>query len=242
MYGKFGRLILLLTLAFPGLFAGTPIQVMAQDGEREPRESILLVAARHLNDPNFGRSVVLVMFPPESGPTGVILNRPTSMTLRDIWSEPEERHGRTDAVYIGGPVQPDGLLFLFRMTPPPSRAWRATEDIYVSGDGKLLKQLLEQTDSVREQRFFAGYSGWAKGQLEWEVSRGDWHVLEVDPEIIYDTESETLWWRMYQRATLLRAGVPQSQTTYLRAGVPQSQSTYMRAGVPPSRSRLFAYR
>ncbi len=198
-----------LTLAFAGILAGLPFQATAQDSERETRDSILLVAAPHLHDPNFGRSVVLVMFPPDSGPTGVILNRPTSMTLRDIWAEPEKRHGRTDALYIGGPVQPDGLLFLFRMTPPPVRAWRATEDIYVSGDGQLLKQLLEQTDSVQEQRFFAGYSGWAKGQLEWEVSRGDWHVLEVDPEVIYDTNSETLWQRMYQRATFLRVDIPQ---------------------------------
>lgn len=198
-----------LTLAFAGILAGLPFQVTAQDSERETRDSILLVAAPHLRDPNFGHSVVLVMFPPDAGPSGVILNRPTSMTLRDIWAEPEKRHDRTDALYIGGPVQPDGLLFLFRMTPPPSRAWRATEDIYVSGDGQLLKHLLEQTDSVQEQRFFAGFSGWAKGQLEWEVSRGDWHVLEVDPEVIYDTDSETLWQRMYQRATLLRVDIPQ---------------------------------
>jgi len=201
-----------LTLAFAGILAGLPFQATAQDSERETRDSILLVAAPHLHDPNFGHSVVLVMFPPDAGPSGVILNRSTSMTLRDIWAEPEMRHDRTDALYIGGPVQPDGLLFLFRMTPPPLRAWRATEDIYFSGDGELLKQLLAQTDSVKAQRFFAGYSGWAKGQLEWEVSRGDWHVLEVDPEIIYDTESDTLWERMYQRATLLRVDVPRLES------------------------------
>jgi putative transcriptional regulator len=184
---------------------------MAQGNESEPRDSILLIAARHLRDPNFARSVVLVMFPPDSGPSGVILNRPTSMTLRDIWPDPDKRHGRTDALFIGGPVEPDGLLFLFRMTPPPVRAWKATEDIYFSGDGQLLKQLLEQSESALEQRFFAGYAGWAEGQLEWEISRGDWHVLEVDPEVIYDTESGTLWQRMYQRATLLRVDAPRSQ-------------------------------
>jgi putative transcriptional regulator len=197
-----------LILAFSGVLAGLPFQVKAQESEPETPESILLVAAPHLHDPHFGHSVVLVMFPPDSGPSGVILNRSTSLTLRDIWAEPEKRHRRTDALYIGGPVQPDGLLFLFRMSPPPVRAWSATEDIYFSGDGDLLKQLLAQTDSAHEQRFFAGYSGWAKGQLEQEVSRGDWHILKVDPEIIYDTESETLWERMYQRATLLRVDAP----------------------------------
>lgn len=212
MYGRFVRFIPAVALALLGSFSAAQFAAIAQDSESELRASILLVAARHLDDPNFARSVVLVMFPPDSGPSGVILNRPTSMTLSDIWSEPEKRHGRTDALYIGGPVQPDGLLFLFRMTPPPERAWRATDDIYFSGDGELLMQLLEQTDSIQEQRFFAGYAGWAEGQLEWEVSRGDWHVLEVDPGIIYDTDSETLWSRMYQRATLLRASAPQPRT------------------------------
>jgi putative AlgH/UPF0301 family transcriptional regulator len=103
------------------------MQVKAQDSEPEARESVLLVAAPHLRDPSFGHSVVLVMFPPGSGPSGVILNRPTSLTLADIWAEPEERHGRTDSLYFGGPVQPDGLLFLFRMTPPPVRAWKAAK-------------------------------------------------------------------------------------------------------------------
>jgi putative transcriptional regulator len=206
-----------LAIAIPGILAGATTRAIAQDNERETRESIVLVAAPHLYDPNFNHSVVLVMFPPGRGPGGVILNRPTSMTLRDIWAEPEKRHGRTDALYIGGPVQPDGLLFLFRMTPPPVRAWRATENIYFSGEGELLKQLLEQTDSVHEQRFFAGYAGWAEGQLEMEVSRGDWLVLKADPEIIYDTDSATLWDRMYQRATLLRV----DRAKLLRVHAPQ---------------------
>ena len=208
----------LLAVALVGLLAFAPPRAIAQDSTNESVESILLVAARHLNDPNFYRSVVLVMFPAESGPSGVILNRPSKMTLRDIWPEPEERNGRTDTLYFGGPVQPDGLLFLFRMAPPPVRAWYATDDIYFSGDGDLLMQLLEQTEPAHEQRFFAGFSAWAKGQLESEISRGDWHVLKVDPEVIYDTDPATLWERMYQRATLLRAGpvLPQYRTVAYR--------------------------
>jgi len=205
VYRKLVRLALVHGVTFSLIFTGTPPEAIAQDNEDQPRESILLVAAPHLNDPNFARSVVLVMFPPDSGPSGVILNRPTPMTLRDVWPDQETHQGRADDIYIGGPVQPDGLLILFRMSPPPVRAWQAVDDIYFSGDGDLLKALLLQTKPVRDQRFFAGYAGWAEGQLEWEVSRGDWHILKIDPEILYDTDSETLWERMYQRATLLRA-------------------------------------
>ena len=179
--------------------------------EHNPRgqsESILLVAARHLHDVSFARSVVLVMFPTDTGPSGVILNRPTDMMLRDVWPDQPDRQGRTDTLYVGGPVQPDGLLFMFRMTPPPERAWWTVDDIYFSGDGELLSTLLEQPADNTGQRFFAGYASWAHGQLEREIERGDWHVLNVDPEILYDTELDSLWWRMYQRATLPRAATP----------------------------------
>ena len=156
-------------------------------------------------DPNFARTVVLVMFPSDSGPSGVILNRPSRITLRDIWPDDARHQRRTDTLFIGGPVEPDGLLFLFRMTPPPERAWWAIDDIYFSGDGELLAMLLETNEYDSGQRFFAGYAGWAPGQLENEIARGDWHVLAADPGVIYDSELDTLWQRMYQRATLPRA-------------------------------------
>jgi len=178
---------------------------LAQNGKAQ-HEPIVLVAARHLLDPNFARTVVLVMFPPESGPTGVILNRPTELQLREIWPGQEQRQGRTDTIYIGGPLQPDSLLYLFRMTPPPEKAWPVIDDIYLSGNGELLDKLVEQTPgAVADQRFFAGYAGWLPGQLESEIANGDWYVLKADPQIIYDTDVGTLWWRLYQRATLPRA-------------------------------------
>lgn len=166
---------------------------------------MLLVAAPHLADVSFARSVVLVMFPTDTGPSGVILNRPTELMLRDIWPDRPDRQGRTDTLYFGGPVQPNGLLFMFHMTPAPERAWWTAEDIYFSGDGELLEMLLEQPDADASQRFFAGYASWAPGQLEGEIARGDWHVLKIDTDVLYDTEPDTLWLRMHQRATLPRA-------------------------------------
>ena len=193
-----------------------------QDNPKGQRESILLVAARHMADANFARSVVLVMFPTDTGPSGVILNRPTAMMLRDIWPERDDRQGRTDTLFFGGPVQPDGLLFLFRMSPPPERAWWTAENIYFSGDGELLETLLEQPEPDSTERFFAGYASWTHDQLEREIARGDWYVLKIDPEVIYDTELDTLWWRMYQRATLPRAQAAPSERAAWRlpSGIP----------------------
>lgn len=187
------------------LFATTVAAAQSNEARRTP---IVLVAAPHLLDPNFAQTVVLVMFPPESGPTGVILNRPTNLQLREIWPGQEQRQGRTDTIYIGGPLQPDGLLYLFRSSSPPEHAWPVMDDIYLSGNGELLEKLMdEQPAPNADQRFFAGYSGWLPRQLENEIGNGDWFVLEAEAEIIYDTDSDTLWKRLYQRATLLRARI-----------------------------------
>jgi putative transcriptional regulator len=198
------RYLATLSLMCAAITLGAVTTATAQT-DKAQRGPIVLVAARHLVDPNFAHTVVLVMFPPETGPIGIVLNRPTDLQLREIWPGQEQRQGRTDTIYIGGPVQPDGLLYLFRKTPPPEHAWPVVDDIYLSGNGELLEMLLEQTHPVADQRLFAGYAGWRRGQLEGEIANRDWYVFEADPEIIYDTDSETLWWRLYQRATLPRA-------------------------------------
>ena len=172
----------------------------------ERNEAILLVAHPAITDPRFEQTVVLVAFPPDTGPMGLILNKPGTLELRSIWPDRADRQGRTDILHYGGPVQPDGLLFLFRMRPAPQKALWVTEDIYFSGDGPLLDQLLQTPVPVREQRFFTGYAGWAPGQLDGEIGMGGWYVLPVDSEVIFGMPAEGMWEKMLERATMLRAG------------------------------------
>jgi putative transcriptional regulator len=170
------------------------------------KEAVLLVAHPGMVDPRFASSVVLVTFPLDAGPMGVILNQPSTVELRSIWPQRPERQGRTDLIYFGGPVEPDGLLFVFRMSPPPAKAVWAIGDIHLSGDGQLLEKLLEKTSPVPDQRFFAGYAGWAPGQLESEIDQGGWYVLPADENVIFTLSGEKLWEDLLKRATMLRAG------------------------------------
>jgi len=196
--------LMLAAAAFTALSPGDHAQAQR---DRPDREAILLVAHPAMTDLRFAETVVLVMFPPDSGPEGVVLNKPSLVELRTIWPERPDRQGRTDIIHYGGPVEPDGLLFVFRMTPVPQHALWVTDDIYFSGDGRLLEQLLEEPRPVRHQRFFAGYAGWAPGQLEDEISWGGWYVLPVDPEVIFHMPVEDMWERLLERATLPRASV-----------------------------------
>lgn len=206
-----GRSFLRLLL-LPALLA--TLTVAAREPAQQSDEAIMLVAHPAMTDLRFAESVVVVTFPPDTGPMGVILNKPGPLQLNAIWPDRDDRQARTDTLYYGGPVEPDGLLFLFRMSPAPEKALWVTDDIHFSGDGKILQMLLEEPTPVPDrQRFFVGYSGWAPGQLEYEISMGGWYVLQVDPDVIFHMDIDEMWERMLERATLPRAEFEQEIRT-----------------------------
>src|SRR5688572_7218989 len=116
---------------------------MTAHAQAVEREALLLVASPDLQDPNFAESVVLVVFPADGGPTGVILNRPTRLQWKDAFPDERSLAHRTDAIYFGGPVQMRVLWFLCRQAGPPQTALPVVDDIYLSADGKLLDRFLD---------------------------------------------------------------------------------------------------
>lgn len=176
----------------------------------ETGRSFLLVAHPQLSDPNFAGTVVLVMRPDDGGPLGLILNRPTGTLLSELYPERAELQGRTDMLFFGGPVEPDALLFAFRSKVAPAKGVNVAGDIYVSGFSGVLDELLRLPENATEQRFFAGYAGWARGQLEAEIAQGGWHVLPLDTSAIFEMNPLTLYQELLRRANvpLLETGFP----------------------------------
>jgi putative transcriptional regulator len=162
--------------------------------------AFLLVAHPDMLDPNFAGTVVLAVRADEGGPLGVILNRPTGLELRKLVPDREDLSQRGDVVYFGGPVQPDALLFAFRSATAPPHGMLVTEDIYISGNSAVLKELLAHPEHAGEQRFFVGYSGWATGQLEAEIEQGGWFVLPLDTAAIFQMDPHGLYEEMLRRA------------------------------------------
>ena len=174
----------------------------AQAQVEEAAEAVLLVAAPALRDSVFARTVVLVTFPQDTGPMGVVLNRPSGISLGALFRDARPNLGGVDdPVYLGGPVEPEGLLFVFRATEHPVRALPAADGLFLSGDGALFESLLDQSARSGGRRFFAGHAAWAEGQLDAEIQRGDWLVLPAEAATVLDTAAtETLWERLYRRA------------------------------------------
>lgn len=184
------------------------LPALATAGVEDGEQAVLLVAHPRLDGSDFARTVVVVAFPQDTGPMGVVLNRPIGMTLGALFDEHPTIRDREDAVYSGGPVQPDAILFLFRAPEHPVRALPVVEDIYLSADGKLFDELMTKPGDAATQRFYVGYSGWAEGQLDAEVERGDWYVLPAEADVIYGMPVEELWETLLQRATADTARAP----------------------------------
>jgi putative transcriptional regulator len=165
--------------------------------------AIFLVAKPELLDPNFAQSVVLVVFPKDAGPVGVILNRPVPLTLKDAFPEEPRLKGRGDRLYFGGPVHVNALMFLFRRADAPQNAFPVVGDLYLSGDGGLLDEMLSHADG-QVQRFFLGYSGWATQQLDFEIAEGGWYVVPADLETVLKGDPKTLWRDLLLRATAVK--------------------------------------
>jgi putative transcriptional regulator len=155
--------------------------------------TILLVARDKVSDPNFGGSVVLVMNHVADGPVGVIVNRPTRMSVAELFPDMKRLAAIEDKVYFGGPVEFGTVWFLFRAAKRPARSVRAFEDVYLSGNRELLFRLLRREKPMENLRIFVGHSGWAPGQLEAEIGRGDWMLEHAEKNAVFEPDAERPW-------------------------------------------------
>jgi putative transcriptional regulator len=161
--------------------------------DAKPLTAMLIVARAELPDPNFKDSVVLVMNNLGSAPAGLIVNRPTKVEVSRLFPDLERLAPLHDKVYFGGPVEFGSVWFLFRSAAPREHAVQAFEGVYVSANGELLRELLGRDKPMEGLRIFVGHSGWAPGQLEAEIARGDWKLTPAEADAIFNGKSEHPW-------------------------------------------------
>jgi putative transcriptional regulator len=161
-----------------------------------------LVASRGLSDANFAETVILLVDYHSRGAVGLIINRPSEVRLAKVWPDMAGLQQRTDTVYIGGPVEKSRMVLLIRSSSPLDDAKQVIEDIQVSSNRKLFERLVDRADTAERFRVYAGYAGWAPGQLEREVERGDWHVLPADAETVFDKAPADIWPELIRKGAI----------------------------------------
>lgn len=155
----------------------------------EAPNAILLVAKPGLADPNFRETVVLVTQSPDAHTVGVILNRPT-----------QEKHEKTgEPIYSGGPVMRQAIVALFRSeNEPAAPAFHVLKNIYLSMHPGIVEPLLARPGT--QHRLYAGFSGWAPGQLETEMAREGWYVLPASEALVFRKDTAGMWNELVEKA------------------------------------------
>ena len=171
-----------------------------------PREELakgkFLVASRRLRDPNFKETVVLLVEYGLNGAMGLVINRPSPVKLVTVFPDIKELKQRKDTIYAGGPVAVNQMLMLIRSSQVPEESKEITQDVYISSSGKVLERLMKSTANDEKFRLFAGYAGWAPNQLDFERTRGDWHVLKADAETVFAQKPLEIWQDLIHRVSV----------------------------------------
>ncbi|MGE0309771.1 MAG: YqgE/AlgH family protein [Acidimicrobiia bacterium] len=162
----------------------------------------LLVATPPLADPNFDRTVVLMLEHNDDGAFGLVINRPTTTNVAAVVPEWAHHAAWPTVLFAGGPVEEDTVIALARLsgtgpnpTAHPSESEGAEGFLAILGTIGTVDPTRspDEVPSLERVRFFTGYAGWAAGQLDGELRVGAWIVVDSDPSDAFSAAPDDLW-------------------------------------------------
>jgi len=157
-----------------------------------PEDTMLLVARRQLEDPIWGSTIVLAKPIAGGGHVGFIVNKPTKMSLAELFPEHEPSKKVADPLFLGGTVNMN-LVFAL-VEEHGSRkdgSIRIAPDIFLAYDTKAVDRIIESESD--HARFFLGLVVWRPGQLDDELDRGLWYVDQPDAKLVLRRKTDGLW-------------------------------------------------
>jgi putative transcriptional regulator len=181
------------TLAVPGLMqdAGDPLDALgAAAAPALNLANHFLIAMPSMQDPIFGGTVVYVCEHNENGVLGVVINKPTDMTMQTLFERIDLKvedglEGHDDEpIMFGGPVQDDRGFVLHTPGQRYSSSLTVTKDVAFTTSIDVL-EAVAAGDGPSQMLVSIGYSGWSPGQLEDEISRNGWLTVGADPDILF---------------------------------------------------------
>lgn len=156
-------------------------------------KGIFLVAKPSLRDPNFRQTVVLLCEYGPDGALGIVINRPTEISITEVLPQVPILESQRHRVFSGGPVQRNHLLILYRMPDGPEDTHQVFDGVYLGGNMDALNGILQDPQSPNNFQAFMGYSGWAPGQLETEMETGSWITRPADTTMVFENQQSELW-------------------------------------------------
>src|SRR5262245_3531125 len=162
-------------------------------------ETVILVAKPALRDRLYGATILITKPIGNGQHIGLIVNKPTPMTLGRLFPGHGPSLKVTDPVYLGGPVSTEVIFALVqRADSPGNRSVQLTSDLYLVLDRELVDKVIEA--EADHARFYAGMVLWRPGELRAELERGFWYVLDADANLILRKSMNGMWEELVKRS------------------------------------------
>src|SRR5438132_5513149 len=181
------KLVFLRTLA-----ASSAVFVLTAAGAAAPGDTMLLVAKRQLEDPIWGSTIVLAKPIEGGGHVGFIVNKPTKMSLAELFPKHEPSKKVADPLFLGGTVDINTIFALVEQRGSKrDDAIRIAPDLFLAYESKAIDRIIESESD--HARFFLGLVVWRPGQLDDEMDRGLWYVEEPEAKLVLRRKTDGLW-------------------------------------------------
>jgi len=162
-------------------------------------QTVLLAAKRNLRDRLYGSSILIAKPIGDERHVGFIVNKPTNMTLGKLFPTHAPSQKVIDPVYLGGPMGPEVIFAIVKDAKSPGgRSLQLTAGVYLAYDSAVVDRIIET--QPQQARFFAGMVLWAPSELDEEVRRGLWYVLDPNPELLLRKSTDGLWEELVGRS------------------------------------------
>ncbi|HJO45959.1 MAG TPA: YqgE/AlgH family protein [SAR324 cluster bacterium] len=182
---------------FHSLYSASAEENKTSIAEFKPGAGKFLVATTELLHSAFDKTVILLLEYSTQGAVGLVINKPSHIPLNQVFSKTPGQTKWTENLYWGGPVSSESLNLLLK-TDQQSKGMRMMVDnLYWVHDSMMVKKILESGWPDSEARVYAGFSGWGAGQLEDEILKGSWKIIQADVRSIFFPPSEQIWKELF---------------------------------------------
>ena len=162
----------------------------------------VLVASRNLGDPHFAKTVILLVRYDAQGVLGLVLNRRTDVPLSRVLDSLKAAKGRSDPVYLGGPLETAAALALYQSPAKPEGAEHVFGGVYLINSKPLFEQTMSAQPKPDVFHVYLGYAGWTQDQLRQEVELGAWFIFPAEAGTVFDADPDSLWPEMIRKTEM----------------------------------------
>jgi putative transcriptional regulator len=157
-----------------------------------PAKGTLMLVAKPSLEPPYGQTVLLVVPIGRAEHVGFILNRPLDQKMSTLFPDNMPAKKVADPVRFGGPVMSDTVFAIAASPEDPNReSLPLFDDVVVATSAAVITRIMEQ--SPNDARYFVGFVGWQPGELEAEIARGFWYVMEPRPDLVFRRDARGMW-------------------------------------------------